>query len=345
MGNAPAPRRRFHVGKLEVVYSVGDLTQWRPPNQAVGASAIVNAANEQCLGGGGVDGAVHRAAGGELRKACEQLPVLYGADGNTDDVRCETGKAVITRAFGSLRTTHVVHCVGPNVSGRFDVGNAQQDPELLGEAYRSALRVAGEAGCGSVAFPAVSCGVFGYDVDAAAKVALDSVAVGSVDFVEFVLFSKRTYDTFVAAAVADDRCVEIDQDASAAGASAEEDAFAAGACACASAMRGLVEVQPLAPTGYDTWPIWSCPGVPDPLATFPESQWWRSRPGAAKEKCFVTKGRATLLFDGERLEIKKGDFITFDRGFHCEWRVEEAIEKHYAYFDAVGEAWETTNAE
>ena len=331
LGTAPeAPRRRFAVasGRLEVCFSQGDLTQWAPPACAVGASAIVNAANEQCLGGGGVDGAVHRCAGKRLRLACEALPVVPGTD-----IRCATGCAVITRAFGALQTTHVIHAVGPNVSGRSDVGDARTDPSLLGEAYKNSLHLAATAGCGAVAFPAISCGVFGYNLDAAAAVALgsviESVGPGSVDYVEFVLYSRHTFDTFVNAAEQDARCVAILGEGG-------DDAPAPG-----SAMRKLVEVHSDAPAGemYTQWPTWFCPGVPDPRATFPETAWWLSRPGAAQERCFVTQGRATLLFDGEELVIQKGDFVVFHRGFACDWRVDEDIEKHFAYFTRSGRPW------
>ncbi|HSN85079.1 MAG TPA: O-acetyl-ADP-ribose deacetylase, partial [Polyangiales bacterium] len=131
--------------RIEIVH--GDLTQ-----QAV--DAIVNAANQKMLGGGGVDGAIHRAAGPELLEACRKVPEVRPG------VRCPTGEARITPGFG-LRARHVIHTVGPVYRGR------PADAALLGSAYRSALELAVEHGLRSVAFPAISCGVYGYPLDEA----------------------------------------------------------------------------------------------------------------------------------------------------------------------------------
>ena len=131
--------------------------------------AIVNAANERCLGGGGVDGAIHRAAGPGLLQECQQLPEQRRG------VRCPTGKAVLTQGY-QLPATYVIHTVGPNLSGRDDVG----------------------------AFPAISCGVFAFPLPLAAHVAVSTAVreAGSVEQVEFVLFSEATYAHFAAAATA-----------------------------------------------------------------------------------------------------------------------------------------------
>jgi len=125
--------------------------------------AIVNAANESLLGGGGVDGAIHRAAGASLLDACRALPQVRPG------VRCPTGEARITPGF-ALPARHVIHTVGPVWRG-----GAQGEPALLAACYRASLTLAASHGLGSVAFPAISCGVFGYPPDEAATVAVAMV--------------------------------------------------------------------------------------------------------------------------------------------------------------------------
>ena len=115
-------------------------------------AAIVNAANERMLGGGGVDGAIHRAAGPELRRACMQVPEVRPG------VRCPTGEARITPAF-ALPAQYVIHTVGPVWRG-----GTHHEPRLLASCYRNSLAVAAEHQLQSIAFPAISCGVFGYPV-------------------------------------------------------------------------------------------------------------------------------------------------------------------------------------
>jgi O-acetyl-ADP-ribose deacetylase (regulator of RNase III) len=125
--------------------------------------AIVNAANETLLGGGGVDGAIHRAAGPELLAACRALPQVR------PNVRCATGQARITPGF-RLPAKFVIHTVGPVWrDGEFG------EPQLLTNCYRESLRLARENGVGSIAFPAISCGVYGYPLNAAATVAAHEV--------------------------------------------------------------------------------------------------------------------------------------------------------------------------
>ena len=121
--------------------------------------AIVNAANERMLGGGGVDGAIHRAAGPGLLEACRSFPEVRPG------VRCPTGESRITAAF-RLPARHIIHTVGPVWRGG-EYGEA----ELLASCYRSALALARENECRSIAFPAISTGAYGYPAPAAAQIA------------------------------------------------------------------------------------------------------------------------------------------------------------------------------
>ena len=152
--------------------------------------AIVNAANSALAGGGGVDGAIHRAAG----------PLLMAATRQEHPDGCPTGSAVATEA-GDLPAEFVFHAVGPVWQGGF--GTEEAD---LRSAYRRCLELAVEKGCGSVAFPAISCGVYGYPLDRAAAAAVDEVANFLKDSpaldVRLVLFSDGVYGAFHRAAEA-----------------------------------------------------------------------------------------------------------------------------------------------
>ena len=125
--------------------------------------AIVNAANETLLGGGGVDGAIHRGAGPELLAACRALPQVRPT------VRCPTGAARITPAF-RLPAKYVIHTVGPVWHG-----GDRGEPELLASCYRESLRLAAENAVHGIAFPAISCGVYGYPGELAAAIAVAEV--------------------------------------------------------------------------------------------------------------------------------------------------------------------------
>lgn len=144
---------------------------------ALNVDAIVNAANSRLLGGGGVDGAIHRAAGPELRRACEQIP------SQEQGVRCPTGEAHITPGF-RLPAKYVIHTVGPIWQG-----GSEGEPELLASCYRESLRLAEQNGIKSIAFPAISCGVYGYPIEAAAEIAVREVsdALATRDVIERVL--------------------------------------------------------------------------------------------------------------------------------------------------------------
>ena len=125
--------------------------------------AIVNAANQTLLGGGGVDGAIHRAAGPGLLVECRALPEVRAG------VRCPTGEARITDGH-ALRARHVIHTVGPVWHGGTD-----GEPRLLASCYRSCLQLAGEHGLRAIAFPAISCGIYGYPPERAAAIAIDTL--------------------------------------------------------------------------------------------------------------------------------------------------------------------------
>jgi O-acetyl-ADP-ribose deacetylase (regulator of RNase III) len=157
----------------------GDITEQR-------VDAIVNAANETLLGGGGVDGAIHAAGGPAILEECRRLG------------GCATGDAKPTTA-GRLPASYVIHGVGPIWRG-----GERGEPELLARVYRRAVEIAAELGCGSIAFPAISCGAYGYPPELAAPVALAAVkeALQEHDAVEscrFVFFDQRVYDAFAAA--------------------------------------------------------------------------------------------------------------------------------------------------
>lgn len=126
--------------------------------------AIVNAANERLLGGGGVDGAIHRAAGPQLLEACRRLPLVRPG------VRCPTGEARITPAF-RLPARFVIHTVGPVWHG-----GRRGEAKLLASCYANSLDLAGENGAMSIAFPAISCGAYGCPADEAARIAVATIA-------------------------------------------------------------------------------------------------------------------------------------------------------------------------
>ena len=151
---------------IEVVR--GDITQ-------LDVDAIVNAANERMLGGGGVDGAIHRAAGHRLYEACLALPE------ERPDVRCPTGQSRITPGF-NLRARYVIHTVGPVWHG-----GTRGEPALLASCYRTVLELARQHQVRSIAFPAISCGVYGYPLDQAAAIAVRETRAVATEFDRILL--------------------------------------------------------------------------------------------------------------------------------------------------------------
>ncbi|MBI4258543.1 MAG: O-acetyl-ADP-ribose deacetylase [Thaumarchaeota archaeon] len=164
------------VGKTKIRIIQGDITDQK-------TDAIVNAANSSLMGGGGVDGAIHRRGGPRILEECRKIRAAEWPSG------LPTGKAVITTG-GNLKTRHVIHTVGPVWKG----GN-RGEPDLLAEAYRNSLKLAASKGLKSIAFPSMSTGAYGYPVEEACRIALKSVREflekeNGLQEVVFVLFSQ-----------------------------------------------------------------------------------------------------------------------------------------------------------
>jgi O-acetyl-ADP-ribose deacetylase (regulator of RNase III) len=169
------------VGGVQVTVVLGDITEQH-------VDAIVNAANSSLLGGGGVDGAIHRRGGPAILGECQKLRSGSHRDG------LPTGQAVATTA-GNLPCRWVIHTVGPVYAKREDRSH------LLASCYAQSLRVAAELGAETVAFPAVSAGIYGWPVDDAARIAVTTVkqAAPGVTEARFVLFTPDVRDAFQAA--------------------------------------------------------------------------------------------------------------------------------------------------
>jgi len=175
--------RVLYLWWVEIVAQRGDITQ-------LDIDAIVNAANSTLLGGGGVDGAIHRAAGPELLAACKEIRRTRLPDG------LPVGEAIATPGFG-LPARWVIHTVGPNWHVK------QRDPEDLAACFANSLTASDEVGAHSVAFPAISAGVYGWAPDVVAKTAVQAVRDwaaahpdSTVSHVRFVLFSPELHAVF-----------------------------------------------------------------------------------------------------------------------------------------------------
>ncbi len=176
---------RYRIGKLSLLeLTLGDITREE-------TDAIVNAANSSLLGGGGVNGAIHRAAGPQLLAECRKIRDRRGS--------LPPGQAVITSG-GNLRARYVIHTVGPVWNG-----GKVNEPQILESCYSNAMEEANRQGCLSVSFPSISTGIFGYPVELAAPIALRTVAgllyqPRSVTLARFVLFDHHTHDAYARAA-------------------------------------------------------------------------------------------------------------------------------------------------
>ena len=164
------------IGKAVLSLVIGDITEEK-------VDAIVNAANERLAGGAGVDGAIHRAGGPAIMAECRKLG------------GCPTGQAVITTG-GNLKAKQVIHTVGPIYRG-----GGKNEAALLRSAHVESLKLASARGLKSIAFPAISTGVYGYPLEEAARVALkaaiDSLKEHSdIEIVRFVLFDRKAYEVF-----------------------------------------------------------------------------------------------------------------------------------------------------
>jgi O-acetyl-ADP-ribose deacetylase (regulator of RNase III) len=172
----------FQIGKAKVLLVQGDITE-------MDTDAIVNAANPSLMGGGGVDGAIHRKGGPKILEECKRIRATEWPDG------LPTGKAVITTG-GNLKAKYVIHTVGPVWRG----GN-KGEPKLLAEAYRNSLRLAISNGIRTIAFPSISTGAYGYPIEQACKIALTEVKEflekeNKIDKLVFVLFTKQDLEVY-----------------------------------------------------------------------------------------------------------------------------------------------------
>lgn len=172
----------FQLGKAKLCLVQGDITEME-------TDAIVNAANPSLMGGGGVDGAIHRKGGLKILEECKQIRATEWPNG------LPTGKAVITSG-GNLKAKYVIHTVGPIWRG----GNSGE-PELLAEAYRNSLKLAVSKGLKTIAFPSISTGAYGYPIEKACKVALKTVKEflekeDKLDKVVLVLFSEGDFKIY-----------------------------------------------------------------------------------------------------------------------------------------------------
>lgn len=175
----------FKVGHATLQLIKGDITD-------VEADAIVNAANSTLLGGGGVDGAIHRKGGPKILDECRLIRATQWPDG------LPTGKAVITSG-GNLKAKHVIHTVGPVWLGGFHV-----EAELLKQAYRNSLKLAAAKGVKTIAFPSISTGAYRYPIEEASRIAVETVKnflekEDKLEKVVFVLFSDRDYQVYLKA--------------------------------------------------------------------------------------------------------------------------------------------------
>jgi len=173
----------FQVGKAILQLIKGDITD-------IEADAVVNAANSSLMGGGGVDGAIHRKGGPKILEECKRIRATEWPDG------LPTGKAVITSG-GNLKAKYVIHTVGPVWLGGFHV-----EAELLKQAYKNSLRLAAAKGLKTIAFPSISTGAYGYPIEDASRIAVNTVKEflekeDKLEKVVLVLFAERDFEIYL----------------------------------------------------------------------------------------------------------------------------------------------------
>jgi O-acetyl-ADP-ribose deacetylase len=172
---------QLDLGKAKLIFVQGDITRQT-------TSAIVNAANSTLMGGGGVDGAIHRAGGSSILEECRKIVSRIG--------RLETGKAVITTG-GNLEAKYVIHTVGPIWHG-----GSSREKELLASAYNESLKIAVAYKLKSISFPSISTGAYRFPVDEAARIAIDTIIdfvkkkPGNLTEIVFVLFDNSTLNAY-----------------------------------------------------------------------------------------------------------------------------------------------------
>jgi len=172
----------FQASKRKIFLVQGDITEQD-------TDAIVNAANSSLMGGGGVDGAIHRIGGPKILEECKRIRATEWPDG------LPTGKAVITSG-GNLKAKHVIHTVGPVWHG-----GVSGESELLAEAYRNSLKLAVSKGLKTIAFPSISTGAYGYPIEKASEIAIATVKEflekeDKLDRIVFVLFSRHDFEVY-----------------------------------------------------------------------------------------------------------------------------------------------------
>lgn len=185
-GVAMSETVEYQIGRAKLCLVQGDITE-------MDTDAIVNAANPSLMGGGGVDGAIHRKGGPKILEECKRIRATEWPNG------LPTGKAVITTG-GNLKAKYVIHTVGPIWRG-----GKSGEPELLAEAYRNSLALAVSKGLKTIAFPAISTGAYGYPIEEACKVALKTVKEflereDKLEKVVLVLYSKHDFEVYREAA-------------------------------------------------------------------------------------------------------------------------------------------------
>lgn len=171
--------------EMQRINNMENLTAIKGDITLAKVDAIVNAANPAMLGGGGVDGAIHKAAGTKLLQACKAVELKNG-------IRCPTGEARITEA-GNLDAKYVIHTVGPKY-----YTDAEPKKRLI-SAYKNSLELALQNKCKSIAFPAISCGVYGYPVNEAAKIAVDVCMQNKYKDIKiyFYLYQDDTFNAWI----------------------------------------------------------------------------------------------------------------------------------------------------